>query len=266
MTRSTSPVVVEGMWGPNERKATAGASYKHLGIAVASVLGASIVTPIIAVVFLRVAGAGISDPQVFAQSVANWFSTGPGMTVGLALTWLGLLIPVLIAGRATPGGWKKLVRWGFRWKVDIPVAVGFMLVFRGVEFGINALLTHIGVDVSHLSNGGMLSDSGRAWVPILGLCATIGAPFFEELHFRGLWYDVLARKIGPRFGTVASGLAFGLMHMQATLAASIYTVSLTALLGITLAWIARRTGRIGTTVAAHALFNGSAAVLTLLGV
>ncbi len=90
----------------------------------------------------------------------------------------------------------------------------------------------------------------------------VGAPFFEELFFRGLLLRALVRLFGPlgvssraarnvglAGAVVLDGLLFGLAHGELVQLAGL------AVFGGILAVVSLRTGRQGMNVVAHATFN-----------
>ena len=84
----------------------------------------------------------------------------------------------------------------------------------------------------------------------------VGAPFFEELFFRGVLLRALARLfgtfggwVGPALAIVVTGVLFGLAHAE-----SLQLLGL-AVFGIILSFVAYRTGRLGMNMVAHATFN-----------
>jgi len=106
---------------------------------------------------------------------------------------------------------------------------------------------------------------------VIALLTVVGAPFFEELFFRGLLLRGLVRvctparrgrSLGRTFGVVAAvlldGLLFGLAHGELVQLAGL------AAFGMILAVVSYRTGRLGMNMVAHATFN-LAAVLTIAG-
>lgn len=205
------------------------------------------------------------DPLALTTEVTRLISqTGPGLAAAMLLTWLGLSLPVLLAGRRDPRGIAGMVGWGFSWRTDLKIAVVFAVVLRSVEQLVGLLLTRLGVDTDALGNSDMLTAAGHGWLVVLGLGAAVGAPVTEELFFRGLVLQVAARKFGPVLGVVASSMLFGLMHAQATAAATAYTVTSTAVVGAGLALLVLRTGRLGTSIVSHAVFNASAVLLMLI--
>ena len=91
---------------------------------------------------------------------------------------------------------------------------------------------------------------------VIGICTVVGAPFFEELFFRGVLLRSLARLfgdvgrwVGPALAIVVTGVLFGLAHAE-----SLQLLGL-ALFGVILSFIAYRTGRLGMNMVAHATFN-----------
>jgi len=108
-----------------------------------------------------------------------------------------------------------------------------------------------------------LTGSAHGWgLFVIGVFTVVGAPFFEELFFRGLLLRALLRLFGPTgptrrnarlAGVVAAllldGLLFGLAH------AEIQQLAGLAVFGVILAYVAYRTGRLGMNMVAHASFN-----------
>ena len=87
----------------------------------------------------------------------------------------------------------------------------------------------------------------------------IGAPFFEEVFFRGVLLRSLARLfgrwggwVGPALAVVVSGTLFGLAHAE-----SLQLLGL-AFFGVVLGAVSYRTGRLGMNMVAHASFNAVA--------
>ncbi len=99
------------------------------------------------------------------------------------------------------------------------------------------------------------SSHGSGYV-VIALCTVVGAPFFEELFFRGVLlralvrlFGRLGRRIGPVLAITVCGLVFSLFHFEALQFAGL------ALFGIILALVSYRTGRLGMNMVAHAAFN-----------
>lgn len=129
--------------------------------------------------------------------------------------------------------------------------------------------------ISHLKNftapTQKLTGASHGW-GFLAIAAltVLGAPFFEELFFRGLIFKGLARiftpsAVGPStrraLGVIAAvavdGLVFGLAHGEWEQFAGL------AIFGMILATVSYRTGRLGMNMVAHASFNLVAVIAVL---
>jgi CAAX protease family protein len=86
-------------------------------------------------------------------------------------------------------------------------------------------------------------------VVLLVLIVGIGAPIVEELFYRGLLLRSLERRFGPAWAVAGSGLLFGATHFQPLQFPAL------ALLGVILALLVLRTGRLGPAIFAHMAFN-----------
>jgi len=100
---------------------------------------------------------------------------------------------------------------------------------------------------------------------VIFICTVVGAPFFEELFFRGLLLRCLARLfanfggwVGPALAMIITGVLFGLAHAE-----SLQLLGL-ALFGIALSFVSYRTGRLGMNMVAHASFNLMALVAVVV--
>jgi membrane protease YdiL (CAAX protease family) len=91
---------------------------------------------------------------------------------------------------------------------------------------------------------------------VIAVCTVVGAPFFEELFFRGVLLRALARLfgtiggwVGPALAIIVTGVLFGLAHAE-----SLQLLGL-ATFGVILSFVSYRTGRLGMNMIAHATFN-----------
>jgi membrane protease YdiL (CAAX protease family) len=97
---------------------------------------------------------------------------------------------------------------------------------------------------------------------IVTLIVALGAPFFEELFFRGLIRTALTTRLGPARAIVAQGLLFGLAHYEPSNGWGNVSVIVTiAALGMILGYTAYRTGRLGAGMIGHGVFNLIAAIV-----
>jgi uncharacterized protein len=100
-------------------------------------------------------------------------------------------------------------------------------------------------------------------VVVLLIC--IGAPFFEELYFRGLVQGRLETRLGAASGIALTSLLFGAAHLIAwqgpwTL---VYAWAVAAS-GLVLGLMRHVSGRLGAPMAAHAFFNAQVMAIVVL--
>jgi len=100
---------------------------------------------------------------------------------------------------------------------------------------------------------------------IVALLVALGAPFFEELFFRGYLRAALRRRFGDHGSVWLQAVFFGLAHFgEATTALGNVSVVLAMFgVGVVLGYTAKLTGRLGAGMVAHCLFNLLAVVLVL---
>jgi membrane protease YdiL (CAAX protease family) len=92
----------------------------------------------------------------------------------------------------------------------------------------------------------------------------IGAPFIEELFFRGLLLRSLIPIAGTASAIVTQGLVFGALHLRPSYGlgnVSIFVVI--AAMGIIQGVVAERFRRLGPGIVAHGFFNLFALLLAL---
>ncbi len=93
---------------------------------------------------------------------------------------------------------------------------------------------------------------------VIGLSAVVFAPVFEEILFRGFLFRNLKEVMDPTFAMAASGLAFGLAHMD------LGALLPLAALGATLAFLYERSGTLLVPIGVHSLWNLGSLAATLL--
>ena len=225
---------------------------------------------VLAAVFVGIAGALAGQyHQLTALSKLaeppTWFVLST--LIGL---WGGFLGAAGLASRLR--GTKRLVPdlgLRFRWidllGVPIGVAGQFVvaLIYIPIRPHVHDFNQRFSAPAQRLTGG---SHGAGYWLIVVATVA--GAPFFEELFFRGVLLRALARLfgrwgrwVGPCLAVVVSGVLFGLAHAE-----SLQLLGL-ATFGMILGAVSYRTGRLGMNVVAHASFNAlalSAVVLPAL--
>jgi membrane protease YdiL (CAAX protease family) len=172
--------------------------------------------------------------------------------------WGGFLGAAVLASRLR--GTKRLgadLGIRFRWIDLIGIPIGFAgqylvaLLYLPVESHVRNFHQQFSAPAQRLTG----SAHGVGWF-VIGLATVVGAPFFEELFFRGVVLRALARLfgrwggwVGPTLAIVISGLLFGAIHAELLQFAGL------AVFGVLLGAVSYRTGRLGMNIVAHASFN-----------
>lgn len=183
----------------------------------------------------------------------------------------GVLAMSLVFQQVAQGAWPWLVsKWkglGFRsdWHVYFKLEdlwLGLATAFIGLiaAFAVgSAVGALVGLtDDAEADNTQFLRDAeGTPWLYLLLFAVVVGAPVTEELFFRGLTLRAIDRSFNNKaLAVLGSSAIFALPHFTgsgwqgtAVLLASIFAV------GVVLALAVYRTGRLGTAIVAHMMFN-----------
>jgi membrane protease YdiL (CAAX protease family) len=179
--------------------------------------------------------------------------------------WTGLVGTVSIVSRKFGTGniWRD---FGVRFRgVDVGwgLLVSFIARFAGFILLIPLVMINrrlIGSDVAPLR--GARHDTSVLIAVVL--MVVIGAPFIEELFFRGLLLRSLMPVAGVPGAIVVQGLVFGALHMRPSYGlgnVSIFVVI--AAMGVIQGVVAERFRRLGPGIVAHGFFNLVALLLAL---
>ena len=184
------------------------------------------------------------------------------LVVSSLALWAGLLGAVaVVSSRRGTGSVVTDFAFRFRW-ADLGFGVAASLVGR--------VLAGYAVSPFPLPRSGRSGGGGRSvfdgqrsttvWL-ILVFVVCVGAPLVEELFFRGLVQRRLIGRLGVVPGIAIASLLFGAAHLIAwsgpiTLA---YAWAVAAG-GLVLGASYHASGRLGTSIVAHALFNAQALI------
>jgi len=214
-----------------------------------------------------VAGVLGQTSRVPMFSVASvppeWF-----VAASLVGLWVGLFGGACL-GSLARGTRRILVDLGIRFRpidlVGIAIGLGGQIVVALMYAPFIHHIHNFNAPTTKLTGGS--HGGGFALIAVL---TVFGAPFFEEVFFRGLLFKGLARLFTPQtltpsrrrtFGVVAAivvdGALFGLAHGELVQLAGLATF------GMVLAFISYRTGRLGMNIVSHASFNAVAVVAIL---
>jgi membrane protease YdiL (CAAX protease family) len=164
---------------------------------------------------------------------------------------LGLLALFLPSQPAPPpGGW---LQWGWRppGAVARP-ALGMVLMVLPLVALASWLLQAVWSDpggTNPLLDMVLATSDGWALLSF-ALTATVLAPLFEETLFRGVLLPVVGRQLGAPAAVVVSALIFAIAHL------SLAELVPLSVLGVGLGLLRWQTGRLGSCVCLHALWNG----------
>jgi membrane protease YdiL (CAAX protease family) len=175
---------------------------------------------------------------------------------------------VVLGRRAvrSAGGWQQAFGWGRpRW-LDLALGAGGAVA----EFVARILVSIILVVAipalrNHAESNIDLSGRPTSEIAALLILAVLVAPPVEELIFRGVLLRALMRRIRFWPAALVSSALFAALHLyevssapaMALLFASIFVFGLGQCL------LVRWTGRLATSITAHAISNAAAALLTL---
>lgn len=180
--------------------------------------------------------------------------------------WVGFLGGPLMA--STIRGTRSLIRdVGLRFKwidlIGIPIGVAGQFLVVAIYIPISPHVHNFSQKFNAPSQK-LTGGSHGIGFAVIAVLTVAGAPFFEEVFFRGLLLRSLTRLfgnfgrgVGPALAIVITGVLFGLAHAE-----SLQLLGL-ATFGVILSFISYRTGRLGMNMAAHAAFNLVAVVATL---
>ncbi len=144
-----------------------------------------------------------------------------------------------------------------QWLILLIIGFGCMYVGSLVGQFVMGILSQItGYSYENALNS--MVDESPLWMTFLGTC--VCAPIGEEFIFRKLLID-RSRRFGDTVSILISGFFFGLFH------GNLFQFFYAFLLGMVLAYIYTRSGKIGWCIAMHAVLNfmGSIALPALAG-
>jgi membrane protease YdiL (CAAX protease family) len=205
--------------------------------------GLLVITVVVALVYLAVAAAAGRSPELL---VAVTFP------VQYALMY------VLVRRLSRRYGTGRVVE-DLQWRVegrDVWPGIGtavLALILTAIVVNVARTLLDLPVDAT--DQFGSLDDTTATRL-MIAVAAVIGAPLFEELVFRGVVLHALLRW-GRAAAILGSSVLFGLTHLNPELGISenVVIIISTTTTGCVLAWVARRSDRLGPSMVAHATFN-----------
>ena len=222
-----------------------------VGFAIGQVVGA---------VFVAIAAAVAGESGQLSKFAT--MAAPPEWYVGTSLVglWVGFFLGPVVASKVRGTG-RFLRDLGVRFRLvdlaGIPIGLGAQVLLDALYAPFLPHLKHFTAPTQKLV--GASHGWGFLVIAVLTVC---GAPFFEEILFRGLAFRALARFFAPSepgptirralaiaAAVVVDGVLFGLAHWE------LYQFAGLAAFGMLLAIISYKTGRLGMNMVTHASFN-----------
>lgn len=137
---------------------------------------------------------------------------------------------------------------------DVLVGLGAAAVGVAGVTAIVALLT-LGGRPPDVQTELRTAAANPATLPIVALGAVVLVPIAEELLYRGMLFQGLRTQIGRWPAIGLSGLVFGLLHVQGSLAGTLLLLAAFYPFGMWLAWLFDRRGTLVTPLVCHMAYN-----------
>jgi hypothetical protein len=223
---------------------------------------------VLAAVFVLIA-AGISGNSTSLAAIAKLSEPPTWYIISTLLgLWGGFFGSAWLAtGVRGTKSFSRDLGVRFRWidLVGVPIGVAgqflVALIYIPISHHVHNFSQQFDAPSQRLTGG----SHGSTFL-LVAVFTVVGAPFFEELFFRGVLLRSLARVfgpfagwVGPALAIVATGLVFGLAHAE-----SLQFIGL-ATFGIILSVVSYLTGRLGMNMVAHASFNLVAVAAAVVG-
>lgn len=186
------------------------------------------------------------------------------IAVSAVLGWLAVVVGTALWLRSR-GAWHRSWVVGHRpravWQPVLIGVGGAIAGFVVVQVVVGLLTWLTGTEPPEQEIFELLDDPMISWV--LGAIAILVAPALEEVIFRGVVLDVIARRWSWWPAAVGQAAVFSAIHIETLLAPSMFLAL--GLLGFVFAVLRRLTGSLIAPIVAHLVFNAVSLVLATLG-
>lgn len=207
---------------------------------------------------------GLAGAFVAAFFTFFGFSEGVSLLILLAGQYGGHLATVAwLAHRKglTLEGLGLVVHPGDGINILVGVGLQFLLLVLAAPFA-----QLLGIDDSTQALTGLLAEStGTAVRVLLALAVALVAPVVEELMFRGVLLRAMTDRWGPRAALVWTAVVFSFFHLLGITGDVLRSAALVLpqlfIVGLVLARLTQRRGRLGPAIFTHAGFNLVAAIV-----
>jgi hypothetical protein len=185
------------------------------------------------------------------------------LVVSEAGLWAGFFVTCWITSRRYGTGhvmadFRLRVRW-----VDLLIGLGASIVARCLSIVVLIPFVHAFHSAGNPDHSlYSVTELGTTGWLVLGLVTCVGAPFFEEMFFRGLLQSQLVERFGPTAAIALTSIVFGAAHIanDPGIGGLLLALSVGAA-GVVLGVVRHMTNRLGSSMLTHALFNLGAILL-----
>jgi len=213
-----------------------------------------------ALVGIVLAGLGAS----IGYALTNSKTSSASDLLGEAGLWVAMLgTAVFVSRRFGTGSLARDYHLAIRPKDlvwGVIAVIGALIVVQGV------LGAFAGTKFAGSNDEILTQQKGNSvGLVIVALLVALGAPFFEELFFRGFLRTTLQRRFGGHGAVWLQAVFFGMAHFgeAANSAGNVSVVLAMFGVGVVLGYTAKLTGRLGAGMLAHCLFNLLAVALVV---
>ena len=182
------------------------------------------------------------------------------------LWWLGF-----VSRTRGTGSFRDDFGLSLRWPSDLRAGLGTGVLAFVAQIVIGVVLIVMTHTRSASTSTALkhLRTDGDPWFWLTLLLPIVGAPFVEELVFRGLTMRAMLRKVTPNGAAIGSAALFGLFHWRfgSSVVANLQLATILGFSGYLFARTdLRHEGRLGPSIIAHATINSIVTMFILLSV
>jgi uncharacterized protein len=188
------------------------------------------------------------------------------LLVSAAALWLGIGGAIVFV-TVTRGTRSLTTDYGLRFKLlDIPLGVAGWIAARLLGALLVLPIVAVWPNLEPPDQGifGDQAPGVAGWIALVAVVC-IGAPFIEELFFRGLVQTRLVGRLGTLPGIAITSVLFGAAHLIGWVGpiTIVYAVAITGA-GLVFGLLRHLTGRLGPSMMAHCFLNAQALIVLAL--
>ena len=190
------------------------------------------------------------------------------LCVSQAALWVCLLVACKVAVRRHgAGSLRELGLAALTWRqTGAGLVVGLVTRFGAGALAVALTELFPREDVRDTAEPVVQLHHGALEVVVVSLILVVGAPFVEELYFRGLVQGSFTNRFGARTAVFAQAACFGAVHFRVgmSFAQAVITVVTIAATGCVLGATRWHYEKLGPGMVAHAFFNAFVVLVILL--